>query len=37
MPTIIIFKNGEEVKRYVGLTSKERLITDLKEIIKKAQ
>lgn len=37
IPTIIIFKNGEEVKRYVGLTSKEQLITDLKEIIKKAQ
>ena len=33
IPTIIIFKNGEEVKRYKGLTSKERIIIDLKTII----
>ena len=33
IPTIIIFKNGEEVKRYIGLTSKERIILDLKTII----
>jgi len=33
IPTIIIFKNGEEVKRYIGLTSKERIIVDLKAII----
>ena len=35
IPIIIIFKNGKEVKRYVGLTSKERIIFDLEEIIKK--
>ena len=33
IPVIIIFKNGEEVKRYTGLTSKERIIVDLKAII----
>jgi thioredoxin 1 len=32
IPTIIIFKEGKEVKRYVGLTSKERIIADLKVI-----
>ena len=25
-PIIIIFKNGKEIKRYVGLTAKERII-----------
>jgi len=34
IPVIIIFKNGKEVKRYVGLTAKERIIFDLEEIIK---
>jgi thioredoxin len=34
IPVIIIFKNGEEMKRYTGLTSKERIIIDLEEIIK---
>ena len=34
IPIIIIFKNGKEVKRYVGLTAKERIIFDLEEIIK---
>ena len=33
IPVIIIFKNGKEVKRYVGLTAKERIIFDLEEII----
>jgi thioredoxin 1 len=33
IPTIIIFKNGEEIKRYTGLTSKERIIADFKAII----
>ncbi|MDR1203679.1 MAG: thioredoxin [Tannerellaceae bacterium] len=33
IPTIIIFKNGKEIKRYVGLTAKERIIFDLEEII----
>jgi len=33
IPVIIIFKNGKEVKRYIGLTSKERIIFDLEEII----
>ncbi|MDR1113273.1 MAG: thioredoxin family protein [Bacteroidales bacterium] len=32
IPAIIIFKEGKEVKRYVGLTSKERIIADLKLI-----
>ena len=34
IPLIIIFKNGKEVKRYAGLTAKERIIFDLEEIIK---
>ena len=33
IPVIIVFKNGKEVKRYVGLTAKERIIFDLEEII----
>ena len=33
IPTIIIFKNGDEVKRYTGLTSKERITIDLQTII----
>ena len=33
IPVIIIFKNGKEVKRYVGLTAKERIMFDLEEII----
>lgn len=33
IPVIIIFKNGKEVKRYVGLTAKERIIFDLEEIL----
>jgi thioredoxin-like negative regulator of GroEL len=32
IPAIIVFKNGKEVKRYTGLTSKERIIADLKII-----
>jgi len=35
IPVVIIFKKGEEVKRYVGLTSKERIIFDLEGIINK--
>ena len=34
IPVIIIFKNGKEVKRYVGLTVKERIIFDLEEVMK---
>jgi thioredoxin len=34
IPLIIIFKNGKEVKRYAGLTAKERIIFDIEEIIK---
>ena len=34
IPVIIIFKKGVEVKRYVGLTAKERIIFDLEEITK---
>ena len=34
IPVLIIFKNGKEVKRYVGLTAKERIIFDIEEIIK---
>ena len=34
IPAIIIFKKGVEIKRYVGLTAKERIIFDLEEIIK---
>jgi thioredoxin 1 len=34
IPVIIIFKNGQEVKRYVGLTAKERIIFDIEEIMK---
>ncbi len=28
IPTLIIFKNGKEVKRYVGVTSKEELLKE---------
>jgi len=35
IPVIIIYKNGKEIKRYVGLTAKERIIIDLEEILKK--
>lgn len=35
IPVIIIYKNGREIKRYVGLTAKERIILDLEEILKK--
>ena len=34
IPMIIIFKKGVEVKRYIGLTAKERIIFDLEEITK---
>jgi len=34
IPVLIIFKNGKEIKRYVGLTAKERIIFDIEEIIK---
>ncbi len=34
IPVIIIFKNGKEAKRYVGLTAKERIMFDLEEIMK---
>lgn len=34
IPVIIIFKKGKEVKRYTGLTAKERLIADLEEVMK---
>jgi len=34
IPVMIIFKNGKEIKRYVGLTAKERIIFDIEEIIK---
>ena len=30
IPTLIVFKNGQEVKRMVGVTSKEELIEALK-------
>ena len=30
IPTIIIFKNGEEAKRFVGVTNKEDLLAELK-------
>ena len=33
IPVIIIFKQGKEVKRYVGLTAKERILFDLEEIM----
>jgi thioredoxin 1 len=33
IPTIIIFKNGKEVKRIVGVTQKPRLIADIKQIL----
>ena len=33
IPVIIIFKNGKEVKRYLGLTAKERIMFDLEEIM----
>ena len=33
IPVIIIFKHGKEVKRYTGLTAKERILFDLKGII----
>lgn len=30
IPTIIIFKNGKEVKRFVGVTNKEIILNELK-------
>ena len=35
IPLIVIFKNGKEVKRYFGLTAKERIIFDLEGIMKR--
>ncbi|MFA5639803.1 MAG: thioredoxin family protein [Bacteroidales bacterium] len=33
IPVIIVFKNGKEAKRYVGLTAKERIVLDLEKIM----
>ena len=34
IPVILVFKNGKEIKRYVGLTAKERIMFDLEEIMR---
>lgn len=34
IPVIMVFKNSQEVKRYTGLTAKERIIYDIGEMLK---
>jgi thioredoxin 1 len=34
IPTMILFKNGKEIKRFVGLTSKEDIINAINNVIK---